>query len=226
MTFRLDQIVPWGRSFDEYVRMFSLTDADLQRRILGCGDGPSSFNAGVRQRAGQAISVDPLYHWSARQIEQRIQKAYPTIIEQLVANQSAYVWKAILSPEDLGRVRMEAMAVFLEDFEEGKAERRYLAHELPELPFQDDQFDLALCSHLLFTYSEQLPAALHCQAMLEMCRVAGEVRVFPLFDMSGQPSPHVDPVCRCLKDQGYRFAIQPVNYEFQRGGNHMLRAWR
>ena len=43
--FALDQVVPWGRSFDEYRRMFALTDADLSRVILGCGDGPASFNA-------------------------------------------------------------------------------------------------------------------------------------------------------------------------------------
>jgi hypothetical protein len=27
--FTLDRVVPWGRSFDEYQRMFALTEADL-----------------------------------------------------------------------------------------------------------------------------------------------------------------------------------------------------
>ncbi|WP_216593342.1 hypothetical protein [Cyanobium gracile] len=43
--FTLEQIVPWGRSFEEYVAMFSLADSDLAGRILGCGDGPAGFNA-------------------------------------------------------------------------------------------------------------------------------------------------------------------------------------
>jgi hypothetical protein len=44
MSSTLNDVVPWGKSFDEYVAMFVLSDADLQRQILGCGDGPASFN--------------------------------------------------------------------------------------------------------------------------------------------------------------------------------------
>ena len=38
---KLHEIASWGRSFEEYRRMFSLSDADLSGRILGCGDGPA-----------------------------------------------------------------------------------------------------------------------------------------------------------------------------------------
>jgi hypothetical protein len=41
MPFQYQNAVPWGRSFTEYRRMFDLTDEDLSRSILGCGDGPS-----------------------------------------------------------------------------------------------------------------------------------------------------------------------------------------
>jgi len=225
MAFQLDQIVPWGRSFDEYVRMFSLTDDDLKQRILGCGDGPASFNATMHQMGNRVVSVDPLYKFSAEQIRGRIQEVYPTIMEQLVANQSGYVWTTIASIEELGQIRMKAMGDFLADYEPGKSEGRYLAHELPELPFEDGQFDLALCSHLLFTYSGQLSAEFHCRAALEMRRVAKEVRVFPLLDHGGQPSPHLDLVCRFLKEHGFHVEVEPVNYEFQRGSNKMLRVW-
>jgi len=221
MAFQLYQIVPWGRSFDEYTRMFSLNVNE--ERILGCGDGPASFNATMHRMGNYMVSVDPLYSFSSTEIRERIQEVYPTIIEQLLANQSAYVWTMIRSPQDLGRLRMEIMEEFLEDFELGKSEGRYLHHELPELPFEAGQFDLALCSHLLFTYSERLSREFHCQAMLEMCRVAKEVRVFPLLNQDGQPSLHLDPVCRCLKENGYYFKIEPVDYEFQRGSNRMLR---
>lgn len=44
MSFELDDIVPWGRSFEEYRRMFALSPDDLTGRLLGCGDGPASFN--------------------------------------------------------------------------------------------------------------------------------------------------------------------------------------
>jgi hypothetical protein len=226
MAFQLDEIVPWGRSFDEYVRMFSLMDEDLEKRILGCGDGPASFNATMHRQGKHVVSVDPLYQFSADQIRGRIQKACQTVLEQLVANQSAYVWTVIRSPQELGRIRMEAMEEFLADFESGKNEGRYLFHELPKLPFRDGQFDLALCSHLLFTYSQQLSADFHSQAILEMCRVAKEVRVFPLLDHGGQRSSHVDLVRCRLEEHGYHSVIQAVNYEFQRGGIEMLQVWQ
>lgn len=35
MSFTLEKVVPWGRSFDEYAAMFSLSNADLDKRILG-----------------------------------------------------------------------------------------------------------------------------------------------------------------------------------------------
>ena len=70
--FMLDQVVPWGRSFDEYQRMFALTDGDLGVRIIGCGDGPASFNAEATRRGARVVSVDPLYRWEVGQIRDRI----------------------------------------------------------------------------------------------------------------------------------------------------------
>src|SRR5215471_7275287 len=54
----LDRVVPWGRSFDEYCRMFALEEPDLARRILGCGDGPASFNAVATRRGLTVTSCD------------------------------------------------------------------------------------------------------------------------------------------------------------------------
>jgi hypothetical protein len=103
------------------------------------------------------------------------------------------------------------------------AQKPYLAGELPELPFADGEFDLAICSHLLFTYSGQLSLDFHCRAVLKLYRVAEEVRIFPLLDLGGQPSPHVEPVCRLIEEHGGRWTVESVDYGFQRGGNQMLR---
>ena len=124
--FTLDSIVPWGRSFDEYCRMFALSADDLARkRILGCADGPAGF-------------------------------------------------------------------------------------------------DLALCSHLLFLYSEQLGQTLHYQAIQELCRVAGDVRVFPLLALGGKRSPYVDVAIIAAREAGRDASVERVPYEFQRGGSEML----
>ena len=51
----LREIVPRGRSFDEYHLMLGLRGADLAGRPPGCGDGPASFNA-----EAMAVRVFPL----------------------------------------------------------------------------------------------------------------------------------------------------------------------
>ena len=43
MSFTLDQVVPWGRSLDEYRRMFDMSERDMAANILGCGDRPSQL---------------------------------------------------------------------------------------------------------------------------------------------------------------------------------------
>ena len=65
MAFRYENVVPWGRSYEEYLRMFDLRPDDLKGRILGCADGPASFNSELTRRGGRVISADPLYELSA-----------------------------------------------------------------------------------------------------------------------------------------------------------------
>ena len=71
MAFTLDKVVPWGRSYDEYVAMFALSERDIGGRILGCGDGPAAFNSVLTKRGGRAVSADPLYQFSAEEIQGR-----------------------------------------------------------------------------------------------------------------------------------------------------------
>ena len=222
MGFTLDKVVPWGRSYDEYVSMFDLTESDLELRVLGCGDGPAAFNSALSKRGGNVVSVDPIYVFDAAQIRSRVSDTYETVMTQMRKNKSDYVWGAIPSVEQLGNVRMSAMETFLADFEIGKQEGRYIAGELPSLPFESGQFDIALSSHFLFLYSAHLSAEFHLQALQEMLRVAHEVRVFPLLTLDSTPSPHLDFVSKYLEDRGFDVEVKRVPYEFQRGGNEML----
>jgi hypothetical protein len=221
--FTLEEIVPWGRSFDEYRRMFALSDADLSGRILGCGDGPASFNAEATRRGVTVVSIDPIYQYDAAQVRQRIDATYETVLDQTRRNAHEFVWDTIPSVEELGRVRAAAMRAFLDDYPQGKQQGRYVDAVLPALPFGNRAFDLALCSHLLFLYSTQLDEAFHATAVIELCRVAAEVRIFPLLALGGAPSPHVEPVAAMLRALGYVVSTEAVPYEFQRGGNQMLR---
>jgi SAM-dependent methyltransferase len=202
--------------------MFALSDADLQLRILGCGDGPASFNAELTQRGGNIISIDPIYQFDTAQINSRIEETYAIVLEQLRQNQQDYLWETIPSVEKLGEIRMAAMKLFLQDYDSGKNDGRYIAGELPFLPFENAQFDLALSSHFLFLYSEHLSAEFHLQALQEMLRVATEVRVFPLVTLNGKTSPHLEFILEALKNQGFSTRIRQVAYQFQRGANQML----
>jgi len=222
MGIPLDEIVPWGRSYAEYLGMFALAEDDLQRTILGCGDGPAAFNAVFSARGGRMVSVDPLYAFSAEAIRRRVAATCETIVREMHKHRDTYVWETIRTPEELGRVRMAAMEVFLADLARGTQEGRYVAASLPQLPLAAGSFDLALCSHLLFTYSDHLSTAFHLDAILEMARVAREVRVFPLLDTSGGLSPHLKPVQAALADRGYTATIRSVPYQFQVGANQML----
>jgi hypothetical protein len=156
MGFTLDKVVPWGRSYEEYVNMFDLTNIDLKLRILGCGDGPASFNCSLAKRGGNIISVDPIYIFDTTQIRSRISETYETVIAQMYKNQNDYIWDTITSVEELGRVRVLAMDMFLPDYEAGKSEGRYIAGELPLLPFNSGEFDIALSSHFLFLYRQPI----------------------------------------------------------------------
>jgi SAM-dependent methyltransferase len=222
MAFSLDQIVPWGRSLDEYVGMFDLTEADFSGRILGCGDGPASFNAEAARLGFRVISCDPVYQFSAAQIEGRVRETYDTIMEELRPNMDSFIWDTFGSPEGLGRARLAAMQTFLADYGRGRQEGRYVNASLPALPFPDKAFDLALCSHLLFLYSDHLSLAFHKQAIKEMCRVAGEVRVFPVRDLACRESVHLRPLIAELQGTGYESRFVRVGYEFQKGANTFL----
>jgi ubiquinone/menaquinone biosynthesis C-methylase UbiE len=224
MAITYDSVKPWGRLFSEYVGMFALTPADLQgRHILGCGDGPASFNAEATAMGHQVISIDPIYSMSAAQIEQRVNETWQDIVEQMRGHMQDFVWTKFSSLEEVRDARLKAMRMFLTDFERGKREGRYLEASLPDLPFADKQFDLALCSNFLFLYSDHLSTEFHIAAIEEMCRVAREVRVFPLQGLNNQESVHLAPVIEAMQAAGWRAERVRVDYEFHRGSDHMLR---
>jgi hypothetical protein len=218
----LNEVKPWGRSLTEYRAMFALSEEELRKWILDCAGGPAGFNAEWTELGGTVVSCDPLYEYTAEAIEGRIRETAPSIIEHVNSNRDRYVWTAFDSPEQLIDARLAAMKRFIEDFPQGLRENRYRPFALPRLPFADGEFELALCSHLLFTYSEQLPLDFHLASIRELVRVAAEARIFPLLDQSGAPSPHVPELTATLADEGYSLRKQRVPYEFQRGGNQML----
>ncbi|MCR4643923.1 MAG: class I SAM-dependent methyltransferase [Oscillospiraceae bacterium] len=222
MAFQLSSVVPWGRNLAEYREMFLLRDADLQQQIAGFGDGPASFNHQVTMAGGHVTSFDPIYQFSREQLAQRIEEVRAVVMQQMAENAGNYVWDRIPSLEALEAVRMAAMRDFLEDYEQGRAEKRYICHSLPErVPFPDGSFDIGLSSHFLLLYTT-LGYDFHIAAITEMLRVCKEVRIFPLCDLDSNASEMIDAVIDRFS-QTHSVEIRKTGYEFQKGADRLLR---
>ena len=226
MVMKLEKVVPFGRSMDEYRTMFALSDRDLNQKIIGVGDGPASFNAEMSALGKSVVSVDPTYVFSAEEIEMQFYSVVENIITQVKATPADWVWSYHKSPDHLKENQIKVLKRFIADYDNGKAEGRYVVGELPALDLNGNTFDLALCSHFLFLYSDHLTYEFHRASVLKMLAVASEVRIFPLLTLMLKPSPHVPPLIEELEFNGFSVSVEKVSYELQRGGNEMLRIQR
>lgn len=223
--FRLDGIVPWGRRLWEYRAFFALEEADLRGAVLDVGSGPSSFAAEASVAGARVTATDPLYALSGDAIAQRFEETRGAMMEGLRQAHYRFRWSHYGSPDAIEKIRCEALALFLADYQRVGA-RRYVEASLPGLPFGEGAFRLALSSHLLFLYGDDLDFAFHLDALHELLRVADEVRVFPLINLDGRPSSHLPGVLAHFAREGRQADLVPVPYEFQRDATKMLRLRR
>jgi len=194
MAVVLEKVIPLGRSLEEYKLMFDLTDKDLDKRIIGIADGPASFNAEMKERGRSVTSIDPLYTYEGKDIEEQFYKAIDLVVDQMKSTQKDYIWTLFKSPDEYKKHRIQTLEKFIADYDLGKSERRYIPGELPSLEIEDASFDLALCSHFLFFYTEQLNYDFHLASIKEKLRIVNEVRIFPLLDLKLNRSVHLDQI--------------------------------
>lgn len=210
-----------SRSFEEYEAFFGLTSADLTGAVLDCSAGASGFVAAVNHRGGRATAVDPAYDRTAEELGAAAHAALVEGEAILAQHADRYLWSWYGSLEHHHEIRRTALAEFLDDLR--RHPDSYVAGSLPHLPFDDGVFDLAVCSHLLFTWSNVFDEAWHEAAVLELLRVASEVRLFPLVAQgAGDPVPFLPALVDRLQGLGYRAEVVDVPYEFQRGASQML----
>jgi hypothetical protein len=55
-----------------------------------------------------------------------------------------------------------------------------------------------------------------------MARVAKEVRIYPITDYTGKPSPHLKEIIKALKFRGLQTQFISVPYEFRKNANQCL----
>ncbi|MCL1869858.1 MAG: class I SAM-dependent methyltransferase [Promicromonosporaceae bacterium] len=209
-----------SRHVDEYRAFLDLTDDDLAGRVLDCSAGASGFAAAVNAAGGDVTAVDPAYDDldALRAAAARSEADGAAIV---AAHDQRFTWAWYGTPERRQALRDEARRAFLADLD--ACPERYVAGSLPALPFDDDAFDLAVCSHLLFTWAHLFDAAFHRAALAELLRVAREVRVFPLVHQgAGAPVEFLPVLLDELRGQGHGVEIRRVPYTFQVGADRAL----
>ena len=211
-----------SRAYDEYVAFFDLSAVSLAgKRVLDCSAGASSFVARLCRQGIDAVAVDPAYDLARDQLADVAGAGLRDGNAIAARFPGRFTWQWYGSVEARERMRARALAEFLLDLAEHPD--RYVAASLPTLPFADDAFDLAVCSHLLFTWADQLGIDWHLAALRELLRVAGEVRVFPtVLQGTGDPVPFWDPLIAQLRADGSIVETRQVDYEFQVGATTML----
>lgn len=217
-----DEVLPLGHSFDEYSRIFRLEESDRRKRILGVGDGPASFTAEASRRGWRVTSIDPIYRFSAGEIRRRYGGLIDTVVKTISDTPQDWAWSYHKNPGDLRAHMVGVTREFLRDLAAERRDGRYVAGALPALPFSEGAFDLALCAHLLFLYSDVFDLDFHRRSICEMLRVAGEVRLFPLLTLDLSRSPHLEPLISDLQDRGFLVTVRKVDYELHKGGNEVL----
>lgn len=212
----------WGRCAAEYEAFFALSDVPSSARILDCGGGTSSFAAEWGGTGRFVVAVDPIYRFSGRNLEADFERTGTRMLAGTRKARERFLWDHYGSPEAVIQLRRGVLATFLRDFRSEDRRGRYVSGSLPRLPFEAGCFDLVLCSHMLFLFSAEFNLETHLSFLRELLRVGREVRVFPLFDLAGNPSEHLHATIQTLQRSANVERV-PVSFEFRRGDSNMLR---
>ena len=218
----LNDIVLIGRTFDEYYKMFNISNINKNERILDVASGVSSFCAEARALGYDVTASDRIYCFSAEEIEEKCSKDLETTMEKMAEVKDLYKWEFFKDIEHLKMHRRKAYKAFIQDYKENLGVR-YANTEYPKNSFKDKEFDIAFVSHFLFMYDEYLDYEVHKQIVKDLTRIASkQVRIFPIVNLKGEKSLFVNKLVKDIDFSNYKIETVKVNYEFVKDGNEML----
>lgn len=221
----MSQRVFWGHGLQDYMEMFDLNQEALGAHILEYGCGPSAFNADMKNKHKTCVSLDPLFALDYATLKVKTGLIFESMLEEVKPHTNLYDFSQEGGFSGFIEQRKAGMAQFFNDYNQGKKQHRYRSIQAIELPFKDFHFDLALTSHYLFSGIDGQDETFHAAVIQELARVAKEVRIFPLIDGYGKPSPFLGPVLLTLQQQNLGTELRSVPYHLQKEGNAMLRVW-
>lgn len=209
-----------GHTLDDYRLMFDLDTLDLHKSIINFGCAFDSFNAEMYNQKRNVTSFDNIYEFGLTDLQQyvdnalmKMEKHFSTCTEKLIPE----------NKEQFFAQKRQSANTFLHDFPLGLKQKRYQNFCASSSEPLLGKFHLALSSHYLFV-REDLTLDQHLKAICEACRVANELRIFPLNEHD-VVSPILGPVLLELQKRNFGLEIRQVNYEIQKGSNAMLRVW-
>ena len=220
----LTDVLITSRPLANYLDFFGLTSADLAgQRILDCPGGASSFTAEARALGADSIALDPTYGKAPTEFA-GIGRDQIALSDDWFRSNPQLFLPAGRGDANISAIiaaRHHALDLFLSDYE--NEPERYVAGQLPFLPFPDESFDLVLSSHLLFTYADRFDRDFHLAGILELLRVsAGEVRIYPLSDYLGITAPWFDDLIAKLRHLAVGVTIAPVVFRVTRSWTTQL----
>ncbi|QWU17271.1 hypothetical protein SAMN04487895_104360 [Paenibacillus sophorae] len=219
----LSRIVFIGRTFEEYMAMFGLSEGELNgKTVLDCPGGACAFTARANALGAQAVSADIAYGYAARALKEKGLEDIGHAMDQLEKAQAGFKWDYFASIEELRAHRSRALRECTSDME--VYPDRYVPAVLPVLPFEDSRFDLTLSAHFLFMYGDRLDYDFHLKSLRELLRVTrNELRIYPLVGLSGERYAQMDDLLNHIREDGCTAEEVQVPYEFQKGTGRMLR---
>lgn len=219
----LERIIFIGRTFKEYMDMFSLKLDDLKgKKILDCPAGACSFTAEGAVHGLNIMAADIAYYHQNQDLYEKGLEDIKHTVDSLEKVKDHYVWNYFQDISGLKASRKEALTACYKDRANNPA--IYLACTLPSLPFAAEEFDIVLSAHFLFTYADRLDKDFHFAVIDELLRVAKtEIRIFPTVDLDGNRYAYLDEVIGNLTEKGIKAEEVKVGYEFQRNADTMLR---
>lgn len=222
-SLELNKVVLLGRTFEEYLRFFGLSEKELRgKKILDTASGVSSFCAEANAKGINVVAFDPIYGLSPEEIQVRCEPDLDFVIRE-VGKVAAYKWDFYQTPEKLRTFRERAYRLFLRDFTQRKG-GRYIFGKLPGTPFRAGQFDLTLVSYFLFVYEDQLDYEFHRQSLVEILRItSGETRIYPLVNFKAERAKFIDPIRNDPAFKSFRIDEVATDFEFLKNSNSFLR---
>jgi hypothetical protein len=219
---QLDRVVLLGRTFEEYRRYFLLEpDGLVGKRVLDVAGGVSSFCAEANQFGIKVTSFDPIYSLPPEKITERSEPDLESVY-RTIGSVPTYRWEFYKNPEYMRELRKRASTMFRSDYETHP--ERYVAGELPSLPFADREFDLTLVSYFLFAYQDRLDYEFHRESILEIMRVTrDEARVYPTVTFEAQRSEYLPMLQSDPALQRFEFTEIKTDFEFLVNSNLFLR---